>query len=59
MALLIIWLDLGSAGILPVPYDSGNGIGTPWVREVFGDTISNAIEESDIREWEKEKWTYG
>jgi hypothetical protein len=49
----VIWLDLGSAGILPMLRDSGPGIGTSKIREVFGDTIANAIEGSDLRKWEK------
>ena len=49
----IIWLDLGSVGMLPLLRDSGQGIGTTQIREVFGDTIADAIEESDLRKWEK------
>lgn len=49
----IIWLDLGSVGMLSLLCDSGPSIRTSQIREVFGDTISNAIEECDLRKWEK------
>ncbi|RAK98697.1 uncharacterized protein BO80DRAFT_151362 [Aspergillus ibericus CBS 121593] len=49
----IIWLDIGSVGTLPLLHNSESGIRTDQVRAVFGDTISKAIDESDLRGWEK------
>ena len=49
----IIWLDLGSVGMRSLLSDSGPSIGTSQIRQVFGDTISNAIEQCDLRKWEK------
>lgn len=49
----IIWLDLGSVGISPLLHNSRRSIGTTHIREIFGDTIANAVEESDLRKWEK------
>lgn len=39
--------------MLPLLRDFGRGIRTAQLQEVFGDTISTAIEESDLRKWEK------
>lgn len=50
----VIWLDMETAGIHPLLCGSGPGVFTTQLRKVFGDTIANAIEKSDLRKWEKE-----
>jgi hypothetical protein len=47
-----IWLDIGSDGPLPLLYQNVR-IPVDRIREVFGGIIAEAIEGSDLREWEK------
>ncbi|KAJ6027478.1 uncharacterized protein N7446_003930 [Penicillium canescens] len=49
-----IWLDIETIGIHPLLCGSGPGVLTTQIKKVFGDTVAYAIEESDLRKWEKE-----
>lgn len=55
----VIWLDLESVGIQPLLCGSGPGIEADQIGNVFGDTIANAIEKSDLRKWEKDNGRTG
>ncbi|KAJ6437978.1 phospholipase A2 protein family [Purpureocillium lavendulum] len=49
----IIWMDLDHLAMLSLLRDTRRGIRTSMVRDIFGDAIANAMEESDLRKWEK------
>jgi len=53
----IISLDLGSNRdpVSPVFQDDNSGAYVAKIAEVFGDRIANAVEESDLRQWEKQR----
>ena len=53
----IISLDLGSNRdpVSPVFQDDNSGAYVGKIAEVFGDRIANAVEESDLRQWEKQR----
>ncbi|TQB68884.1 hypothetical protein MPDQ_002657 [Monascus purpureus] len=49
----IVWLDIGSNGALPFLPTYRSGIEMEQVRAIFGDAIYDAVDESDLRKWEK------